>query len=886
MNATTRPIVFLALATVSVAALSAVPAHADALQPASTPAETRVRIQNAIDAAANASPAGTVTLGSGDFKIDAQLMVTGGVAVVGQGWENTTLRQTAADRVATLEDGSRLEGVTARDGNLTANWSHGAGLYVKDGTVSRCRVWYNQSTAKANVWGVGVHIESGTIDHTIVAFNGLTANTSGGGGIGTHNTSGTITIDTCLVYGNTAQGSDNESKGGGVCIYLGDPTVTIRNTTIAGNSSSGSGGGFFNGSYGNKVKLVNAIVAGNSAPSDADAASGTLASGSSNNLVGGNAWFVNAANRDYHLGARSSAIGAGTAWQGIDKDLDGAAFASPPSIGCYEFFGTPMVKDPVFDPETGVTFNPTVAVALSCGTDGATIRYTVDDSDPTETSEAYSEPVVLSATTTVKARAYKAGMLASDVVSATYTLGTPTPPELGEVTVEPGSTSAIISGEILDVGNNLATSCDVYLAYDTKSSRLGAPTLVVSGATTAFSYRIRGLDPGTTYYYALVISNNAQIAKTASARGQFATSDKQGLQPVAGDPPATRSRIQEEIDGAAAETPAGTVVLGEGVFEIDAQLMVTGGVRVVGLGWEKTVVKQTAVGSTTRCATVSGGARLEGVTLTGGHTRAKFEDGAGALVDNGTISWCCITNNQTGDAHYAQVTVNNIYGAGVRIKSGSIDHSIIANNTAYMNGGGNSHGGGLGVQNPAGPVLVETCLFYGNRAPSGKGGAICAELGNNHQLLTVRNTTIANNEASGVGGGVYVSEYYAANKFSFALANTILADNVSGGEGSDPNLALPDNETIVSGYAARSFGNLFANGTPALGTNSTSVAGSGAKWFVKPENGNYHLPSGSFAVGTGKCYQGIAEDLDRSRRLKKPAAGCYEAQFCTIMILR
>ena len=323
------------------------------------------------------------------------------------------------------------------------------------------------------------------------------------------------------------------------------------------------------------------------------------------------------------------------------------------------------------------------------------------------------------------------------------------PPELGEVTVEPGSTSAILSGEILGIGNNLATSCDVYLAYDTKASRIGAPALVVSGATTAFSYRIRGLNPGTTYYYALVISNNAQIAKTASMRGQFATSDKQGLQPVAGNPAATRARIQEEIDGAAAESPAGTVVLGEGVFEIDAQLMVTGGVRVVGLGWAKTVVKQTVAGNTARCATVSGGAKLEGVTLTGGHTRAKFESGAGVLVERGTVSWCCITNNQTGDPDWHSVTVNNIYGAGVHVKQGTVDHSIIALNTAYANGGGNSHGGGLGVQNPTGPILVETCLFYGNRAPNGNGGAICAEFGNNHNPLTVRNTTIANNEASG-----------------------------------------------------------------------------------------------------------------------------------------
>ena len=265
--------------------------------------------------------------------------------------------------------------------------------------------------------------------------------------------------------------------------------------------------------------------------------------------------------------------------------------------------------------------------------------------------------------------------------------------------------------------------------------------------------------------------------------------------------------------------------------------------------------------------------------------RDRWQHGAGVLVEDGTVSWCCITNNQTGDASTI-VTVNNNYGAGIHVKQGTVDHSIIALNTAYANGGGASHGGGLGILNPTGPVLVDTCLFYGNRAPNGNGGAICADFGNYHQLLTVRNTTIATNTASGTGGGVYVAEYYAANKYSFALANSLLADNLSGSEGADPNLALPGDDRIVSGYAAQSFGNLFANGTAALGEGSRSVQGSGAAWFVNAAKGNYRLPSGSAAIGVGKWYADIAEDLDRIPRRKKPAAGCFESRMGTVMVVR
>jgi uncharacterized protein (DUF2126 family) len=100
MNAQTR-LLILAAASLAVAAVPGI-IRADIL-PAATPAETRQSIQNAIDAAAVLSPAGTVTLGAGLFEIDSELMVTGGVTVAGQGWDNTILKQTAnGQRVATL----------------------------------------------------------------------------------------------------------------------------------------------------------------------------------------------------------------------------------------------------------------------------------------------------------------------------------------------------------------------------------------------------------------------------------------------------------------------------------------------------------------------------------------------------------------------------------------------------------------------------------------------------------------------------------------------------------------------------------------------------------------------------------------------------------------
>ena len=417
MKANDTIFVLMTAAALLVAAPSA---FAD-VQPAGTPAATRQAIQAAIDAA----PAGgTVTLGAGTFEIDAQLMVTNGVTLQGQGWDSTIIRQTATDRVATLAGGARLQGVTATGGRLTAGWTHGPGLLVEDGTVSWCRIVDNISTGR-NVHGGGVNITKGTVDHCIVAFNQAGTYTSSGGGIGTYNTSGTFVIDTCLVHDNTTSVTDSAGKGGGICVNMGNPTVTIRNTTIAGNSSSGSGGGFYNGSYGNKVKLVNTLVAGNSSDSEADSHDGTLASGSSNNLLGVDPSFVDPSNGDFHLAFGSPAINAGATYTGIDRDLDNVTFANPPAVGCYEY--GERVADPEFAPAPGSTFYPTASVTLSCATEGTSIYYTTDGSVPTDSSTPYMAPIALSATTTIRARAYATGKGPSAIVSATYTFKRPVP---------------------------------------------------------------------------------------------------------------------------------------------------------------------------------------------------------------------------------------------------------------------------------------------------------------------------------------------------------------------------------------------------------------------------------------------------------------------------
>lgn len=85
-----------------------------------------------------------------------------------------------------------------------------------------------------------------------------------------------------------------------------------------------------------------------------------------------------------------------------------------------------QVAAPAFSLPAG-TYKGQQKVSLSCTTAGATIRYTINGQEPAETSPVYTEALTISATTTVKAKAFEAGMTASQTVTATYTIESTNP---------------------------------------------------------------------------------------------------------------------------------------------------------------------------------------------------------------------------------------------------------------------------------------------------------------------------------------------------------------------------------------------------------------------------------------------------------------------------
>jgi len=79
------------------------------------------------------------------------------------------------------------------------------------------------------------------------------------------------------------------------------------------------------------------------------------------------------------------------------------------------------VPTPAFNPAGGPYSSPQT-IRLSCATSGASVRYTLDGSEPSPSSTLYSNPILISVNTTVKAKAFAAEMTDSDTAIAVYTI--------------------------------------------------------------------------------------------------------------------------------------------------------------------------------------------------------------------------------------------------------------------------------------------------------------------------------------------------------------------------------------------------------------------------------------------------------------------------------
>lgn len=133
----------------------------------------------------------------------------------------------------------------------------------------------------------------------------------------------------------------------------------------------------------------------------------------------------------------------------------------------------PKLQAPTFSVESGTSLDSGTTITLTSA-DSAEIYYTTDGSDPTELEAEkiqYTEPIIITKDTVIKAYAAKNGCQNSDVVTANYTVKTTTPPT--PPPTDPPVNSVTISAAIGSVS--------------TDGSEFSVPVSISSSEEEAFS---------------------------------------------------------------------------------------------------------------------------------------------------------------------------------------------------------------------------------------------------------------------------------------------------------------------------------------------------------------------------------------------------------------
>jgi hypothetical protein len=160
----------------------------------------------------------------------------------------------------------------------------------------------------------------------------------------------------------------------------------------------------------------------------------------------------------------------------------------------------PVVETPTFNPAAG-TYGSAQSVEILCATADASIYYTLDGTDPNDSSTLYTAALTVSATTTVKAKAYKTNYTPSAIAEAVYTISAAAPANIYISEYLEGSSN----NKAFEIYNAGDTSVDLGLVEVWRISNEGDWT---EGATN--SVALSGtLAPGEVY----VICNSSAIAE-------------------------------------------------------------------------------------------------------------------------------------------------------------------------------------------------------------------------------------------------------------------------------------------------------------------------------------------------------------------------------------
>ncbi|MCH6258974.1 chitobiase/beta-hexosaminidase C-terminal domain-containing protein, partial [Puniceicoccaceae bacterium K14] len=173
----------------------------------------------------------------------------------------------------------------------------------------------------------------------------------------------------------------------------------------------------------------------------------------------------------------------------VDANAPGTSL----TVGSFAIgFSPSSVSKPTASPSSGI-FQTTQNVTISTATSGATIRYTTDGSTPSDTNGIiYSGPISVGNDTTIKAIAYKNGLLDSSVLTETYII-----------------TSQVQAPQFSPSGGAYNSAQSVTLTSATNGAEIRYTT---DGSTPTPTH-------GTVYSGSIAISSNTTLKAVAHENG-------------------------------------------------------------------------------------------------------------------------------------------------------------------------------------------------------------------------------------------------------------------------------------------------------------------------------------------------------------------------------
>ncbi|MCL1816741.1 MAG: chitobiase/beta-hexosaminidase C-terminal domain-containing protein, partial [Clostridiales bacterium] len=174
-----------------------------------------------------------------------------------------------------------------------------------------------------------------------------------------------------------------------------------------------------------------------------------------------------------------------------------------------------QVATPTASPSPG-TYSSTQSITLSCATSGATIRYTTNNSEPTSSSTQYTNPISVSATTTIKAKAFRSGLTDSATGTFTYTIGS-TQVATPTASPSPGSYNSAQSVTLSCTTSGATIRYTTNNSEPTGSSTQYTSPIAVSATTTIKAKAFRsGMTDSATGTFAYTINATRVGTPTAS----------------------------------------------------------------------------------------------------------------------------------------------------------------------------------------------------------------------------------------------------------------------------------------------------------------------------------------------------------------------------------